>query len=302
MTFFEKWKEEHPGPHVGMGHPPDCPSHYGYEDVPPCDHGPFPCIDCWNREIPEKPKEKKKTIYAHVGPFDDDKYDKVAEFATLDTLIPNAAREAVGLPKIAKQDIPENISAEDVDKVLNAIKNGLREELNDKPHILDSGARREFGTGAVRDIQEGKGRCDLLPLDVVAVIYAEESEVISWIFDEIHAFKQDGGVGHLFGVINYFRKLNWWDCCETMLLEVSIHFEEGAKKYGENNWQKGIPVHCYIDSAVRHYLKFLRGDKDEPHDRAFCWNIMCAIWTCKHKPELNDYTKRDTSEVEAVMG
>ena len=33
--------------------------------------------------------------------------------------------------------------------------------------IKDSGERREFQSGAVRDIQEGKGRCDLLPLDVV---------------------------------------------------------------------------------------------------------------------------------------
>lgn len=31
------------------------------------------------------------------------------------------------------------------------------------PKILDSGNRREFETGAVRDIQEGKGRMDLLP-------------------------------------------------------------------------------------------------------------------------------------------
>ena len=29
--------------------------------------------------------------------------------------------------------------------------------------IQDSGNRREFGTGAVRDMAEGKGRCDLLP-------------------------------------------------------------------------------------------------------------------------------------------
>ena len=29
--------------------------------------------------------------------------------------------------------------------------------------IKDSGKRREFETGAVRDIQEGKGRCDLMP-------------------------------------------------------------------------------------------------------------------------------------------
>jgi hypothetical protein len=76
-----------------------------------------------------------------------------------------------------------------------------------------------------------------------------------------------------------------------MFLEVAKHFEEGAKKYGDDNWRKGIPARVYIDSAVRHYLKFLRGDTDEPHDRAFCWNILCCIWTCKHKPELNDYDK-----------
>ena len=75
----------------------------------------------------------------------------------------------------------------------------------------------------------------------------------------------------------------------TMLLEVSIHFEQGAQKYVENNWQKGIPVHCYIDSAIRHYLKYKRGDDDERHDRAFVWNILCAIWTCKEMPQLNGY-------------
>ena len=62
-----------------------------------------------------------------------------------------------------------------------------------------------------------------------------------------------------------------------------------------------MPVKIYIDSAVRHYLKFLRGDEDEPHDRAFCWNIMCAIWTCKHKPELNDYAKHDISDAVKEM-
>ena len=71
----------------------------------------------------------------------------------------------------------------------------------------------------------------------------------------------------------------------TALLEVSKHFEEGAEKYGEYNWQKGIPESSYIDSAVRHYLKWLRGDDDERHDRAFVWNIMCLIWTHEHITE-----------------
>ena len=33
--------------------------------------------------------------------------------------------------------------------------------------IKDSGERREFATGAMRDIQEGKGRMDLLPWEAI---------------------------------------------------------------------------------------------------------------------------------------
>ena len=39
--------------------------------------------------------------------------------------------------------------------------------------IKDSGNRREFSTGAVRDMAEGKGRCDLLPLDVISDLFLE---------------------------------------------------------------------------------------------------------------------------------
>ena len=74
----------------------------------------------------------------------------------------------------------------------------------------------------------------------------------------------------------------------ALAIEVAKHFEDGAVKYGDNNWQKGIYLHCYIDSAVRHYCKYRRGDKDEPHERAFLWNILCAIWTHKNKPEMID--------------
>lgn len=153
--------------------------------------------------------------------------------------------------------------------------------------IKDSGTRREFETGAVRDIQEGKGRCDLLPLDVVAN-YLGGDDVIRLIAE----FQQSGDVDWLH---NALANIEWDEPC-GIILEVSKHFEEGAKKYGEHNWQKGIPTHCYIDSAVRHYLKFLRGDTDEPHDRAFVWNILCCIWTCIHKPELNDYRKENGND------
>lgn len=155
--------------------------------------------------------------------------------------------------------------------------------------IKDSGTRRAFSTGAVRDIQTGKGRCDLMPLDVLAELMNGDVAL-----RRIYKFTQDGDVSWLYEALAYF--VSRFGELYTMFLEVSKHFEEGALKYGEHNWQKGIPAHCYVDSAVRHYLKIRRGDTDERHDLAFCWNILCCIWTCDHIPELNDYRKEDSHD------
>lgn len=155
--------------------------------------------------------------------------------------------------------------------------------------ILDSGERRTFQTGAVRDIQEGKGRCDLLPLETISSFLADKDDAAASIFRCLGKYQNTGDKVHLIDALQLF---GGFGTIPNKLLEISKHFEDGAKKYGENNWQKGIPTHCYIDSAVRHYLKYMRFDTDERHDRAFCWNLMCAIWTCENKPELNDYAKQ----------
>lgn len=154
--------------------------------------------------------------------------------------------------------------------------------------IKDSGNRREFETGAVRDMQEGKGRCDLMPLEVVANLIngrglpeKEEGKVLH----NVKTFLEKTDTYYLYLALEHFADRCYDLSIPTMLLEVAKHFEEGAKKYGENNWQKGIPPKCYIDSAVRHYLKWLRGDKDEPHDRAFVWNLMCCIWEVDYHKE-----------------
>lgn len=149
------------------------------------------------------------------------------------------------------------------------------------PRILDSGERQQFDTGAVRDIQEGKGRTDLMPLRVAAKVIDGDS-----ILDDIGLFLDTGDTQHLYFALRTAARM--FNGLADMFLEVAKHFEEGAKKYGENNWQKGLPVHCYIDSAVRHYLKWLRGDKDEPHDRAFVWNLMCCIWEVDFSPRAKE--------------
>lgn len=121
--------------------------------------------------------------------------------------------------------------------------------------LKDSGNRREFTTGAVRDINEGKGRCDLLPLGVISDI---ANDTILSLIDQ---YVRSGNKTSLVSAIETFATKQYGDLY-TAMLEVSKHYEDGCNKYGERNWEKGIPIHCYIDSAVRHYIKHMRGDTD----------------------------------------
>lgn len=178
--------------------------------------------------------------------------------------------------------------------------------------IKDSGNRREFSTGAVRDMAEGKGRCDLLPLDVISDLFVElkcekyervniilnylnsaleiwKGELLSW-----DSNRMDCVVDFLYDALKEFLKQSDFADVPTMVLELSVHFEQGANKYTEDNWKRGIPVNCYIDSAIRHYLKWLRGDTDERHDRAFVWNIVCCIWEVEHNGKRNTDKKEST--------
>lgn len=93
----------------------------------------------------------------------------------------------------------------------------------------DSGERQGFSTGAVRDIQDGKGRFVLIP--------------------------------------------------PFALLFLGRIFEDGCIKYGDRNWERGIPISRYIDSAQRHIEKYKAGLRDEPHLSMAFWNLACALTT-----------------------
>lgn len=166
--------------------------------------------------------------------------------------------------------------------------------------ILDSGHRKEFESGAVRDCADGRGRCDLLPLDIVGEllntyhidnenpdklhsIKGDANDILNYIYN----YTRTGNPGDIINAMGMFIEISF-DTIPKAMMEVSKHYEEGAKKYAERNWEKGIPTHCYVDSGVRHFLKWLDGWDDEPHDRAFLWNMLGLLWTVRHKPELND--------------
>lgn len=63
------------------------------------------------------------------------------------------------------------------------------------------------------------------------------------------------------------------------LFEVARIMEAGAKKYAARNWEKGIPLSRYMDSGLRHAMKHMRGDRDEPHLAMAAWNILCLLDT-----------------------
>ena len=161
--------------------------------------------------------------------------------------------------------------------------------------IKDSGNRTKFATGAVRDIQQGKGRFDLMPLDIMskvfAVEFADEFEEgsIADVLKSIADFKRTGNKRWLCIAIVYYSLAVNVDLPKLML-DVAKHFENGALKYGERNWQRGIPVSRYIDSALRHLMKDLAGATDEDHAAAFVWNCMCDAWTMENLLAMDDYT------------
>ena len=209
----------------------------------------------------------------------------IDKFVELGNVSPISSEDLKKVMELAEKN---TMSGKDMDTAAEAAVKASENLAKLTSVILDSGTRREFSTGAVRDIQDGKGRCDLMPLKEISDF------LFAPVLKHIALFQETGNADHLYDALECYIYEENLDSADVML-EAAKHFEAGAAKYGEWNWQKGIPTHCYIDSAVRHYLKFLRGDKDEPHDRAFVWNILCCIWTCKHKPELNDYPRKEES-------
>ena len=127
-----------------------------------------------------------------------------------------------------------------------AYKNGYERGMNEVA-IKDSGQRTQFYDKngcemAVRDMHEGKGRFDLLPMCV--------------------------------------------------LMRLAKHYENGCLKYGERNWEKGIPAHSFADSAFRHLVNYLDGEKNEDHLIAAIWNLCGLAWTEEKRPDLMDIPSR----------
>lgn len=92
----------------------------------------------------------------------------------------------------------------------------------------------------------------------------------------------------------------------SALRAASKRFEDGATKYGRDNWMKGIPLSRYIDSLYRHLWQFMEGDESEDHAGAIIWNAMCLVQTDewikngKLPKSLDDIRKRECEESQQI--
>lgn len=78
----------------------------------------------------------------------------------------------------------------------------------------------------------------------------------------------------------------------------------GASKYGDYNWEKGLPVADCLNHAYEHILEFLAGDRrTEPEidhlGHAFC-NLMFAIHMMETQPEKQTDLRPDLGGAKPV--
>ena len=193
-------------------------------------------------------------------------------------------------------------------------------ETADKNYIKMDGEFDSFEGGAIRYTKIGKGRFDLIPGEVITQImdyafdqyYSCNDTVTASCITLLNAGYGPGTLEHraldvIINLIIYeFADIavdvddetevsiitadysNFIKALCTMLKHLAIHYENGAEKYGVDNWKKGIPCTggnkggSFLDSGLRHLNQYLLGYIDEQHAIACVWNFIGILWNIYH--------------------
>jgi len=63
---------------------------------------------------------------------------------------------------------------------------------------------------------------------------------------------------------------------------------EGANKYDDFNWEKGMDIPDILNHAIAHVYGYLSGDRSEDHLAHAAWNLFAAMHSEELWPELNE--------------
>ena len=70
---------------------------------------------------------------------------------------------------------------------------------------------------------------------------------------------------------------------------------EGAAKYSDHNWEKGLPGSSTVNHALRHVNLWLMGDNTEDHLAHAAWNLLALMHFEEVMPEVIDIPMRNDS-------
>lgn len=200
-----------------------------------------------------------------------------------------------------------------------------RQKMSSRFEIKDSGERRDFDTGAKRDVDHDKPRFDLIPMTVVRRV--------------IEFYPRKTYAGQISNVINDDSKARMWSLglqwgetvSDDILLELiwialdtirhqegdkpimvegniygglhlitpgtyrrlANHYGGGAKKYDPWNWCKGMPFSVFHASLMRHIFAIMQDMADEDHLSAIFFNAACLLhFRTINRTDLDDITPR----------
>ena len=80
------------------------------------------------------------------------------------------------------------------------------------------------------------------------------------------------------------------------LTRLSKWYEMGGAKYGDRNWEAGMPFSRYTAAMFRHLISWMKGKKDEDHLSAIAWNAIALM----HHQELKEFQWDDMPKYEGV--
>jgi len=71
-------------------------------------------------------------------------------------------------------------------------------------------------------------------------------------------------------------------------------YAEGAAKYSDRNWEKGMPASSLLNHAIRHVFLYLAGDRREDHLAHAAWGLLAVMHFEEVMPEMIDLPREES--------
>jgi len=150
--------------------------------------------------------------------------------------------------------------------------------------VVTTGEKTTYESGAVRDNRAGKGRYDLISCAALQALARQRSAChdVPWVKRTWSAIAllcvwgQTRSRAALENSMSYMQQAAR-ERGMGILAPLAKRLEDGAKVYSDRNWEKGMPLSQFYDSALRHLDQLLSGDGAEDHLGAAMFNVMALL-------------------------